>query len=273
VKRLLITGGSGDLGRRLSQRAVAAGYDVHVTYLSRLERILAGQPHQLDLCDQTAVQTALASIHPDAIIHTALGGVPDPERQLVSAGLNLHELRDPGVRLILLSSDMVFDGRRPPYREDAAPTPLSAYGRAKAQLEAFGDCAVRTSLIYDFEPGNKQVDWLLSTIARGERCPLFDDEFRNPIWSVNLADALLELAESDFKGVLHVAGPESMSRYEFGCKMLQTLGLNPADHVTRTSQAGTGRPPDLTFALGKARHILHTPLLTFAEALAAHARP
>ena len=270
MKRLLITGGSGDLGRRLSQRA--AGYEVHVTYLSRPERILAGQPHQLDLCDRAAVQAALESIRPDAIIHTALGTVPDPEQQIVGAASNLHELRDPGVRLILLSSDLVFDGLQAPYREDATPTPLSAYGRAKAQIEAFGDCAVRTSLIYDFEPGNKQVDWLLSTIARGERCPLFYDEFRNPMWAVNLGDTLLELVESDFKGILNVAGPESLSRLDFGCRLLRALGYNPADHVTRTSQAGRGRPPDLTFDLSKARQILRTPLLTFAEAQAAHAQ-
>ena len=43
-KKLLITGGSGDLGRVLSRRAVAADYNVTATYLTRPERIAAGKP-------------------------------------------------------------------------------------------------------------------------------------------------------------------------------------------------------------------------------------
>jgi dTDP-4-dehydrorhamnose reductase len=268
MKKLLITGGSGDLGRVLCQRAT--GYQVTAIYLSRPERMTAGQPIQLDLCDSDAVETVLTALQPDAIIHTAVTqGLADTRRQIVEAARNLkrYEDRVEEVRLIMLSSDMVFDGSRPPYREDHPPSPLTAYGEGKAELERLGGCIVRTSLIYDFEPGNKQVDWLLGRINNGERCPLFSDEFRSPIWAVNLADSLLELLELDVEGILNVAGPQRMSRADLGRGLLQALGYDPDQHITVTSQAGTGRPPDLTLDIGKAQNVLRTRLLTFDQAL------
>lgn len=267
MRKILITGASGDLGRILSQRAVAAGYEVMAAYLSRPERIVAGQPLRLDLCDGEAVKAALERLKPDVIIHTAVvQNIPDPRQSIVSAARNLDTLRSHPTRLVAVSSDMVFDGTRAPYREDATPSPVSLYGEAKAQTEQFGDCIVRTSLIYDFVPGNRQVDWLLERIRRGERCRLFVDEFRSPIWAVNLADALLELATQPVNGILNVAGPERMSRLELGRGLLEALGYEPESHIEPASQAGTGRPPDLTLDVGKARTFLSTSLLSFVAA-------
>ena len=269
MKRLLITGGSGDLGRPLSELAVAAGYEVWVTYLQRPERIKAGQPIRLDLNDKNAVQAALDRLQPDVIIHTAVQqDGADQREQIVNAAVHLCQLSSPAARRILLSSDMVFDGQKAPYRDDDPPSPLSVYGQAKAETETMGDCVVRTSLIYDFERGNRQVDWLLETIARSERCRLFRDEFRSPIWAVNLGEALLELADSAIRGLLNIAGPRRMSRLELGQGLLQTLGYQPGEHIESVSQAGTGRPPDLTLDVSRAQTLLRTPLLSFEEARA-----
>ncbi len=270
LKRLLITGGSGDLGRPLSDLAVAAGYAVWVTFLRRPERIKAGQPIRLDLNDRDAVQAALDRLEPDVIIHTAVQqDGADQREQIVNAATSLCQLSGPAVRRILLSTDMVFNGQKAPYRDGDPPSPLSVYGRAKAETETMGDCVVRTSLIYDFERGNRQVDWLLDTIARGERCRLFRDEFRSPIWAVNLGEALLELADSTIRGLLNIAGPRRMSRLELGQGLLQTLGYPPDRHIESVSQVGTGRPPNLTLDVSQAQALLRTPLLSFEEA---HAR-
>jgi dTDP-4-dehydrorhamnose reductase len=266
VKQVLITGGSGDLGRVLTERAVAAGYEVASTYLNHPERIRAGEPVQIDLCDTTAVQKLLDSLAPDVIIHTALNqDVRDPQ-QIVQAAKNLHTLRRPGIRLIVMSSDMVFDGTHAPYDEDAQRAPLSPYGRAKAETEQYGDLVVRTSLIYAFESPNKQIDWLLDRVTKGFKCRLFSDEFRSPIWVVTLADALIELIDSDRRGILNIVGPQSISRLELGWKLLEALGYDPEPYVEVVSQAGLGRPPDLTMNVSRALRLLRTPLLTIDEA-------
>ena len=268
-KRILITGGSGDLGRVLSQRAVAAGHDVIATYLTRKERITAGQPLELDLCDKDAVKKALDDTTPNVIIHTALAlGVPQPRQQIVAAAYHLSKLTPKDVRLIFLSTDMVFAGINAPYKDSDPPSPVTPYGQAKAEMEMMADHVVRTSLIYDFMVGNKQVDWMLEKIERGEKCRLFTDEMRNPIWVNNLADVLLELMDSIFAGVLNVAGSQPMSRYDLGAGLLKVLGYDPARYAEAVTQAGSGRQPNLTLDVSKAKLLLKTPLLTFEQALA-----
>jgi dTDP-4-dehydrorhamnose reductase len=239
-KRVLITGGSGDLGQVLSQRAIAAGHHVISTYLTRKERIIAGEPLQLDLCDKDAVKKALDETTPDVIFHTALAlGVPQPRQQIVAAAYHLSRLSPKDVRLIFLSTDMVFAGISAPYKDTDPPSPVSPYGQAKAEMELMADHVVRTSLIYDFVAGNKQIDWMLEKVAKGERCRLFTDEMRSPIWVRNLADVLLELMDSIFAGVLNVAGPQSMSRYELGVGLLKVLGYDPARYAEAITQVGS----------------------------------
>ena len=262
MTRLFVTGGSGDLGRVLCERATAAGYDVIAGYWSHPDRIRAGKPLRLDLCDGEAAQAALREYRPDLIIHTAMN-TDVPPAAIIQAMQNLHGT----IPIIYLSTDMVFDGTNAPYSEESSPAPWSGYGQAKFAAEALASTVVRTSLIYDFVPGNKQVDFLLRPIQQGQRCRLFYDEFRSPIWSQNLAGALLELVAHSFQGVLHVAGPERLSRADLGAKILGVMGYEP-QHIERISQAGTNRPPDLTMDVSRAKGLLKTPLLSIDEAIA-----
>lgn len=269
-RRLLITGGSGDLGRVLAARAVAAGYDVTVTYLTHPERIAAGKPVQLDLINRDEVQALLDRVEPHAIIHTAVPSLSTSNlrQQIITPAYHLSRLCGRETRLVFLSTDMVFDGSKPPYRDDDPPSPLSGYGQAKAEMEMMGDHVVRTSLVYDFEPGNKQIDWMIERIKRGEKLRLYADELRSAIWVVNLADVLLELLDSVFGGVLNVAGPQAISRLELGSRLLESLGYDPKQHVESASQASTGRPANLTLDVSKAALLLKTKLLSLDEALA-----
>lgn len=271
MKNLLVTGGSGDLGSVLCEIAVKLGWNVTATYLSHPERIRAGKPIYCNLTDPDQVRRAIEGTSPDAVIHTAITELsPGYENATRVAADLLWRYVPTQARLILLSSDMVFDGTAAPYTENALANPLTPYGRAKAYMEK---CApgliVRTSLIYDFDVRNKQVNWMLNKIRKGERVRLFTDEYRSPIWAVDLADALLILAERDVTGILNVAGPERLSRYELGRGLLLALGYNADSYIDCASQAGTGRPPDLTLDVTRAASILGRNALSFEAALTA----
>jgi dTDP-4-dehydrorhamnose reductase len=268
VKRLLVTGGSGDLGSVLSERAVAAGWSVTATYLAHPEKIRAGHALYCNLTEPESVRRVIDEAQPDAIIHTAITETtPNYETAIGIAADLLWRHAPSTARLILLSSDMVFDGSAAPYAEDAPTNPLSAYGRAKARMERSAPgLIVRTSLIYDFDLRNRQVNWMLSKLRKGERIHLFTDEYRSPIWAVDLADALLTLAEQDVTGILNVAGPSRMSRYDLGHGLLSAFGYDADAYIVPGSQVGTGRPADLTLNVTCARQTLNRNLLTFGEA-------
>jgi len=241
-RRLFITGASGTLGGPLSQQAAAAGWDVYAGYLSNPLGVWAGMPVQLDLRDPHRVRATLVPLMPDVIIHAAVTERSGPgydEAIRLAARSIAETAREVGARLIALSADLVFDGMLPLYDESTLPRPSagSVYGRAKRDAEQTiaglypAALIVRTSLIYDFDPSNAQVAWMLRAIERGEKIPLYTDQIRCPVWVWNLARILLELAEEDLSGILHAVGPRPVSRYDLGCTLLEALGYNPAAHV------------------------------------------
>jgi dTDP-4-dehydrorhamnose reductase len=179
-----------------------------------------------------------------------------------------------GAHLTFLSTDCVFDGTRAPYTEDVPPAPTSPYGTAKAEAEQIvvSECPhsliVRTSLIYGFTPANRQVGWIADKLAAGETVTLFTDELRHPIWANNLAEALIEIATRRTLGILHIAGPEALSRYEYGLRLLHAAGIDPRDGIVSglAEEIAPTRIRDLRLCLDRADQVLTTPLLTIEEA-------
>ena len=232
--KLLIAGGSGFLGQHLVPLALEQ-FDVVYTYFSNDPLGLA-QGQQLDLRDGVATLALAHAVRPDVIVH--LGGsnrVPDMYNVIVQGTVNLlAAARTTGARLLHMSTDVLFDGTAAPYLESAEPTPIHAYGQAKADAEAFVEqyhnhVIIRTSLIYN-ENHATSIDWMQSALARGEPITLFDNQWRNPIQANDLANACLELSGSEFMGVIHVAGPQDVTRAQFGRKFIDRFNL-PTDNI------------------------------------------
>jgi dTDP-4-dehydrorhamnose reductase len=101
---------------------------------------------------------------------------------------------------------------------------------------------------------------------------LFTDEMRCPIWVDNLCDALIELAEMDYRGVIHVAGSQPLSRYDFGVRLLRALKADPSQLTPTLSAASpVVRPRDCTLDVSLAQKLFATRLLGVDEALALNA--
>lgn len=256
TRRMLVTGATGYLGRVLVATARADGWDV-----------VAVGSADCDVRDRRAVDTLLAGVAPDVVIHTAY--VRDaPHAQAVTVDGTAHVANASvavGARLLHLSTDVVFDGRAGrPYREPDAQSPITPYGRAKATAEHFVKTlapralVVRTSLIYGGPDGP------VSPHEAGAHDPtatFYDDEVRCPVQVDDLAAALVELAASDLAGILHVAGPEAVSRRQFA----ELIRRGPVRHAP----APPGRPLDCRLDITYAATSLTTVLRGVSEV---HAR-
>ncbi len=165
-------------------------------------------------------------------------------------------------RLIHISTDVIFDGEHAPYNEHALPNPITPYGESKARGENVvtamhpRPAIVRTSLIYGFEPTDPRTRQTFD----GEIPLLFSDEFRCPIFVNDLADALIEISQNDFVGVLNVAGSQRLSRYEFGLKLARRFGIEPKFQSALSASSQTPRPRDCTLDISLAQNILLTQL-------------
>jgi dTDP-4-dehydrorhamnose reductase len=274
-QRLLVTGGSGYLGRHIARR-VAVGWpgEWHYTTFSA-DPLALPQGVRLDVRDGAAVAQFVADFAPDAVIHTA-GSNTTPDMAAVIVDGTRHvaaAAARAGARLVHLSTDSVFGGDRAPYDESAAPAPINDYGRDKAAAEALAlahpnAVVVRTSLIYGLDEMDNGTAWMAAALRAGQPVTLFTNQRRNPVWVETLVDACLELLDLPTTGVLNVAGRQTLSRAQFGLRLLEYWGV--VERVTlRLAEDSSGRwPVDCTIDVSRAGRLLRTPLLGVDEVLA-----
>jgi dTDP-4-dehydrorhamnose reductase len=259
LARLLITGGTGFLGRELVRRAPRRGWQVRATWLSARPEVAADW-RRIDVRDSDGIVEAVHGV--DAVIHTAYRQGADEWSTNVEGSDSVARAAA-GVRLIHLSTDLVFDGRRGRYREDDATRAVNSYGRSKEEAEQRVAAAhpaatiARTSLLYGGpEPGAQERLAL-------EGSTFFVDEIRSPVRVGDLAEALLELLASQVAGPLHLGGEDNVSRFEFAV----ALGADPA----RIERARTtpDRPRDVSLDSSRARDLLRTRLRGVYDSTAA----
>jgi dTDP-4-dehydrorhamnose reductase len=213
---------------------------------------------QVDLRDVDQVSEAFTEFKPDIVIHaaaisSAVGCLKDPEqaRQVnATATRFLAELaQKQQARLVFTSTDLVFDGREGHYRETDAATPITVYGHSKAAAERSvvrcDQLAVRIGLLFapaiNGRPGF--FDNQLQALQEGSRCFLFEDEWRTPLSTDLAARGLLEVAASDVKGILHLAGPETMTRFEMGQRLAKAIGVDPQLVIGNRREDNAGDEP------------------------------
>ncbi len=276
-RRLLITGGSGYLGSRLARQARDA-WEVVATYFSHPIEIPGCRWLPLDIRDGAAVASLLAETCPAVVIHTAFDMSAPPAMQSVIVDGTRHVASAAarfGARLVHLSTDVLFDGEAGPYTEDDPPNPITPYGWAKATAEEIvadlcpQGSIVRTSLIYGSDPPDPRTLWVVDSIRQRQPLTLFTDELRCPVWVEQLAAALLEMASGEHTGIWHLAGPQSLSRYDFGQRLARFYGLDPAGITSGLSRdSGLHRPRDCRLDTSKAQAELASPLWGVDEVLA-----
>ena len=214
----------------------------------------------VELTDGAALAGLLDSARPEAVLHAAAIGqanrcqeCPD-EAHRVNAALpgTLGRLcRDRGLRLVALSTDLVFGGDRAFVREDDPVRPLSVYGRTKlageeAVLAACPSAAVaRVALTLGRGHGvrgtsTESVAW---AIRAGRAVRLFTDEYRTPVDPESLAEALTRLLERGGEGLFHLGGPERVSRHELGLRVARALGLTESGIAAGRQSDHTGPDP------------------------------
>lgn len=296
--RILLTGASGFLGG-IFCRELAREHEITGLCQTRPVRQPGVRSLRLDLTDLTgarALAELLAGGGFDAVVHAAALSNPNQcqqepalsrrvnvEATAVLADLCAQANHGRGLPLCFTSTDLVFDGLGSLYAEDAPPSPVSLYGEHKVLAEEAvlarhpeGGLVCRLPLMYGrSEPGAACfLNGFLACAGRGEPLRLFEDEFRSPAEAGDVARGLVLMLERGARGILHLGGPERLSRLEFGQRLKDAfgvLGLLPNLRLEAARQAdvpmAAPRPRDVSLASPRARALGFAPA-TVAQALA-----
>jgi len=175
--------------------------------------------------------------------------------------------RERGLRLVCLSTDLVFAGDRSFVTESEPPRPLSAYGRSKlageeAVLRAHPAAAVvRVPLVLGrgHGPRGTSSESIVWAARAGSPLRLFVDEHRTPTDPESVADAIDRLLARPAPGRFHLGGPERLTRFDLGRRVARAFGL-PEEALLPARQADhrgrDRRPADVSMDSTRARREL-----------------
>ena len=229
MTRYLVTGAAGMLGQDL-QRALS-GRDA--TALGRAE---------LDITDLDAVRAAVAG-HDVVINASAYTKVDDAEEHEADAfavnatGAEYLAIAtsEAGAKLVQVSTDYVFDGSATaPYDEAAPLSPISAYGRTKAEGERRalaanpdGTYIVRTAWLYG-AGGPNFANTMLRLASRHATVSVVTDQLGQPTWTGDVARQIVELLDADATaGIYHATNSGEASKFDFTREIFRVVGLDP----------------------------------------------
>jgi dTDP-4-dehydrorhamnose reductase len=261
--KILITGASGLLGVYLLREACQSSDQVCGWSGSRHVEFFGIPINPVDLTTPDHVAKALEEVSPDVILHTAaLARVADcqqdPQRahrvNVKGSRIAVEQAARIGARLVLVSTDLVFDGEKAPYRESDEARPVSVYGRSKREAEqvvlGYSNVAVvRLGLLFGPSLNGQPsfFDQQISALRSGRPITLYADEWRTPLALCTAATSLLAIARSSFRGLLHLGGPERLSRLEMGLRLASILGVSTEFLIPgHRPHTGEPRPRDVS---------------------------
>ncbi len=241
METIVLTGCRGQLGTEL-MRCLSAGQTELGPAPAELRdaRVIPVDVDELDITDPDAVTAFVREKKPTAILNCAAFTNVDACETQEPLAYRVNALgpknlaaaaADIGAYVLHISTDYVFDGQGDaPYREDAPPHPVSAYGRTKYEgeqflLEACPDAAiVRTAWLYGYT-GKNFVRTILRLAGERDTVTVVNDQYGNPTNAADLADHLLKLLAARAAGVYHCTGRGVCSWYEFACEIVRLSGL------------------------------------------------
>lgn len=285
-QRVLLTGGSGLLALNWAV-AIRDRYAVTLGLHRRNIELPGVEHHLLDIESTESLARSMELIKPDIVIHTA--GLTSVEQCEADPGLARHVNAElPGivaevcngfhVPLAHISTDHLFAGNEPLLSESHSVSAINVYGRTKAEAEQrvleinSSNLVIRTNFFGWGTSYRKSFsDTVICGLRAGKEQVLFQDVYYSPIHAETVALTVHQLFEKKASGIFNVVGDERISKFDFGIKLANQFGLDPA--FIKQGQIAhchhlIKRPCDMSLSNKKASDLLGRKLGGVAEHIA-----
>lgn len=234
--KVLVTGASGLLGTDIVLELIASGHEVIKNSLSERPSFISA-----DISTKSGIEK-LASLDWNCIIHTSAARDPDSCEKDRKGTYNLNvraseELAKTALskkaKFVFISTDYVFSGDNPPYKETDKPHPINCYGETKLEAEnsILSICPdaliVRVPILYGINAGLKASALLYSSIkaieSKTEVC-IEDVIARYPAYTGDIAKAIDFLLKKKASGIFHFSSDDKLTKYQIAKKIASVTG-------------------------------------------------
>jgi dTDP-4-dehydrorhamnose reductase len=225
--RAAIFGASGLLGKALMRQSTG-------------DEVTGFSSRDADIRDASRVLQVVDEIHPDWIVlaaaYTDVDGCESNQGLAFAVNRDgavnvAHAAKSVGARLLFLSSDYVFDGKKTtPYETSDQRNPQSVYGRTKAEAEIRllelnpGCCVARTSWLFG-TGGRCFPDTILKLAASRPALDVVNDQRGCPTFAEDLARAIVQLCRKNASGIVHVTNAGDCTWFDFAKEIVGSSGL------------------------------------------------
>ena len=257
MEKILIVGVNGMLGNSLAR--VASDFEVVGTYNN------FGAGVKLDITNHHAVTFVMKKVMPDLVVNCAAITNVDFCEENPSVAQAVHvsgtrnlavSCRDMGAKLVHISTDFVFGGKKSNYTEVDHADPINVYGKTKLEGEKEANGLVIRTCIFgkNVMPKKSMVEWVVEELTSGREISVFSDSFFTPMYTGHLAQVIIEAYRKDLSGLFHVASTKRVDKFTFAKAVAEIYGLDSSliqPSSIRNFNRSAKRPVDTSLSCGK----------------------
>lgn len=241
-KKLLIIGMSGLLGNNLAYM-FRERYDITGWYNSHKVFMPGVNSYKVDITDKQSVKEFLSDYKPDIILHCASltnidyceNNKEETRRVSVEGTQNIATAcNNQDTKLVYISTDAVYDGKKGNYTEDDSVSPCNYYGLTKYDAEDVikehkNYIIVRTNIFgWNIQNKHSLAEWILYNLQRGLNINGFNDAIFSSIYTIEFARIMDMMLGKDLIGTFNLASRTSLSKYEFAMLIAEVFNKDKA---------------------------------------------
>jgi len=241
-RKLLISGISGLLGSNLAY-ILRDKYEITGLYNSHKVFIPGVDSFKVNITDKQSVKKLISGYKPDIILHCASltdidyceKNKEETRRVNVDGTKNIASLcSNQDTRLLYISTDSVYDGKKGNYTEDDPVSPSNYYGLTKYEAEDAikkhkNHIIIRTNIFgWNIQNKHSLAEWILYNLQRGCGINGFKDAVFSSIYTIEFAGIIDKMFDKDLTGIFNLASRNSLSKYEFAVLIAETFNKDKA---------------------------------------------
>ncbi|MBF0523091.1 MAG: UDP-4-amino-4,6-dideoxy-N-acetyl-beta-L-altrosamine transaminase [Candidatus Omnitrophica bacterium] len=239
-KKLLITGISGLLGSNLAY-VLKNRYEILGWYHDHPISVVGVSVRRVNVLDKNLLKTSLVEFQPDIIIHCAAQANVDAceENPRLAESLNvqgtknlIESVASLPIKVIHISTDLVYSGKKGRYKETDALQPVNYYGKTKVSAEIIVSKFPRSVILRtNFfgwnvrEDKHSLAEWAIEEISHHRPILGFKDVYFSSLYTFDLAEIVHKIIARDLQGVFNCGSSTAVSKYNFVKAIARKTGL------------------------------------------------